>query len=188
MVFSHALVGSIVTRELTKDKKLTPKQLSIAYFVGIVGSVLPDFDTVALIFDNSLSHREFLTHSFIPYMLLAIVGLFIAVFKKGVFLKTVLAAFIIGTIGHIVLDFFYGGVVALAPFDYTRYGIEMNFKFTSRYTWARSYFTSKFFLGEILVLGFFLFFMKNIKNKIGKYLPIIFVVGSFLMLAVITFK
>lgn len=187
MVFTHALVGSLTTKKLIKNKKLTSSQITTLYTVGIVSSVLPDFDTIVLLFDSSLLHRQFISHSFIPYLIIILFAYLFAFLTKNRFLKYLISAFAIGTLGHLVLDYLYGGIAAFSPIKRGMYGFSMSFPSTTRIEWAQGYLVSKFMLGEIIVFGLFLTEISKIKNKVAKILPIIFIAISSLMLSLVTF-
>lgn len=187
MVLAHAAAGSLLTKGFTKNSKLTSKQLSIVYGVGITASVLPDFDTIVLLFNNTLRHRHFITHSFVPYIVIGTLAFLYAVLQKNYFLRNVVGAFMLGVVVHLVIDLFYGGVAVFLPFNKNIYGYPINIDCENRFNWALSYFSSKLILGEFALIALFMINIKNIKNNVGKYLPIIFTIGAFIMLVAVTF-
>ena len=125
MVFSHAFVGAAVAHVVAGKKKFTKKQRVGLWVVAITASVFPDFDLSIILLNPALSHRELISHSIFPYMLIFGLGWLIADALDWRFLKSLNLAFFLGVLSHVFLDLVIGGVVLLAPLTWEMYGYEI---------------------------------------------------------------
>lgn len=183
MVFVHAFAGASLAALAVRNKKLSDKQKSIIYALGIIGSIFPDFDLTLLILKIAEAHRYFLTHSAVPYTVAILIWLVFT--RRNDFLRLCGVVFYFGILSHLGLDMLTGGLVALAPFTYKIYGFPLPV-FHSRSEWSQMYLRStKYLGGEAAILVFYLYLLKNEKNKIAKLWPWIFSVCAALMVLVL---
>jgi membrane-bound metal-dependent hydrolase YbcI (DUF457 family) len=188
MVFSHAFAGAALIQLIVVPKvyKLSEKQLVLLYFVGISAAILPDLDIILLFIDKTLQHRTLLSHSIIPYMMVALIVWIISVLRNDRFLEKLALAAFVGVTSHFVLDVLVGGVVLLAPLNSKFIGFPLNFP-TKPALWAQAYIASKYMLFEILIFLGYLAVMKGEKNNVLLGLPFFFLTVAVGMFLIVTF-
>lgn len=195
MVFAHAFVGGLTTYySLKSNKKLKFSDfgLSIIWFFGVLGSIFPDFDLALLYINKDLEHRKLLTHSIIFYLSLFIVVNVVTYFfklkqdKKNLILMTNLV-FFLGVFSHLIIDFFVGGLVLLAPFTYYYFGYDLPFHGKSG-DWS-AYFFSTYMVAESIITFWFIEVRKNISNFVGRYISFFwFLISVILTFIILYFK
>lgn len=187
MLLVHGFAGAITTfytLNRKKDIKISSKHLNIVWFLGVLGGIFPDFDIVLPFINRAIEHRKLLTHSLIPYLLIFIlINVLIAFIKISKenrdFIKIANLVFFIGVLSHLFLDFFAGGLQLLSPMANYYFGYHLPFDAQSPY-WQFMYFTSYYAVGELIVAIWFMFIFKSIKNLVGRYLPIFFLLVAIL--------
>jgi membrane-bound metal-dependent hydrolase YbcI (DUF457 family) len=191
MVFSHAFAGAITTKFLLNKSKGITISRDLAYFVGIVASVFPDFDIAVLFLFPDLQHRYFVTHSLLVYLILYLVVILISKIIKKKELGFLASVFFLGVLSHLILDFLGGGIAALAPFVSQLYGFELIWaKYTpeDRLGWAIAYMKSPYMLGELALFIIYLgVILKNEVNKVARRLPLAAFVVSVITLVILSF-
>ena len=174
MIFAHSFVGLPITYELLKKENYSKEFKNLAYFVGITSAVLPDFDLALGIFIHDLNHRQLISHSLIPYLLVFIILYLVSIplkkYQKR--LRILNLIFFLGVCSHLFLDFVAGGLALFSPFYTGIVGIVPNFNPYPNF--FVSYFSSVYLLLEFLFLGIYLFYLKKEKLEIVYYLPLTF--------------
>jgi|GEM_PF-3180931 len=129
MILAHAPLGLIVA-EISKpiwDKKQFSKKQTISlYLLTIFGSVFPDSDMLIAIYIG-ISHRELLTHTIFPYLLLGFIGFLInnlpfnkkrnSKWLSRGYINSFLFCFLIGIASHFITDTFYAYIYPFLPFS-----------------------------------------------------------------------
>lgn len=174
MIFAHSFVGFPITYELLKKENYSKEFKNLAYFIGITSAVLPDFDLALGIFIHDLNHRQLISHSFLPYILifliLFVVSRFLKKYQKRLQLLSLI--FFIGVSSHLFLDFIAGGLALLSPFYTGIVGVVPNL---SPYpNFFVSYFSSAYLFLEIAFFGIYFYYLKKEKLEIVYVLPLLF--------------
>jgi len=181
MILVHGFAGGITTYYILKKKlhsKFSLKQLNILWFLGPLGGIFPDFDLVIPFINRDIEHRRLLTHSIVPYTLLFLLINFIVAkirinSNQKDFIKTAALIFYIGVCTHIFLDCLVGGLQLFSPITNMYIGFRLPFEAKSP-DWQYEYFTSFYAVAELLIAMWFAYISKDIKNIIGKLLPVFF--------------
>ncbi len=185
MIFAHSFVGVLNTYAVLKFSKhrFSQWEYNLIWIVGVTAGVLPDFDVLIVLLNLKLKHRDFLSHSLIPYLIVTLIIFGLAFSSRWsaklrewrellVVLGTV---FMLGTFSHILIDFLSGGLVLLAPFTYVRYGIPLMIKAPSGAGFL-DYVLSIYMVAEILFLASYLYVLRFIKTPLAIYVPLFFVI------------
>uniref|UniRef100_A0A7C4TLP4 Metal-dependent hydrolase n=1 Tax=candidate division WWE3 bacterium TaxID=2053526 RepID=A0A7C4TLP4_UNCKA len=186
MIFTHAFAGAVLGKYIInkqeKTSKIGKREINIIYFLTIVGAIFPDLDFLAVFIDNSTHHRYLVTHSFVFYTILLLI---LWVLKKKInFIYSL--SFYIGVLSHLILDFFTGGLAALAPFSFVGYGVPIRFSNLGGAIYVSTYLKSNYMLAETMIFLWFLFIVyKNEQSIIAKKLPIFFFWVSCVVLALV---
>lgn len=182
MVFSHAFFASALINAVHKktDIKNTPLTDNMIYFVAIVGSIFPDLDIALLLFDPNIQHRQLISHSLLPYILLLLITMLISKIKRNTTYEVLAKAFFIGTSSHILLDLFAGGLVLLAPLSFTTFGFPIYFDAQSE-IWGKTYLTSWYMVAEAVFFILYLATIYRNNNKVLMWSPIFFLIVSMVM-------
>jgi hypothetical protein len=194
MIFVHAFAGAILGKYIVKERqkvsqitqptKITKKDVSIIYFLAIVGSIFPDFDLLTLLLDRTIHHRYLISHSFTFYTILL---LLLLPFKKWINFTYALSFYIGVVFGHFALDMVTGGIAFFAPFSNIIVGFPMPFRNLVKAAYISAYLKSNYMLAELGILAWYIFFVyKKEKDVIAKKLPVFFSVVSFIVLALVT--
>lgn len=120
MIFAHAPLGYL-TAYVTRQRR--PIQLAVA----ALGGIFPDIDLFYYyLFDASLNHRQFLTHSALPYLSIMVLGVaFVKMRSQRVkYIGIILVAFAVGACSHLLADSLTGRLVWLFPLSTTLYGLS----------------------------------------------------------------
>lgn len=130
MLFAHGPVGFLFAQPLRRFFR-EKKYLFIAFFFGI----FPDIDVIFYYFFKAeTSHRDYPTHSLLPYIFLALVVAF--------FSRRFAFAFFLGAVSHLVGDSLSFGVKWLWPFSQKMYAltdISAIAPFIDQYGWVMNY-------------------------------------------------
>jgi len=80
MIFAHLLIGYVITTLITQKQK-SP----IAYYAGIIGSILPDIDLFyhSFLSNGKTLHHAYLTHIPILWFAITTVALFAQYFSNA---------------------------------------------------------------------------------------------------------
>ncbi|MFA6304747.1 MAG: metal-dependent hydrolase [Patescibacteria group bacterium] len=116
MLIGHLPAGYFLTRWLIKKNRLPISKLWLG--LGLLGSVLPDFDIIyPILFKNSIgSHRYFFTYIPLFWLVLVLIGwLFYKIYKKS-WLKYSTIIIFANVFLHLFLDTAFVGVRWLWPF------------------------------------------------------------------------
>lgn len=188
MILAHSLIGVPITKlVITKsNKSYSLNFLNFSYFVGIISSVLPDFDLLLSFFIDDLNHRKLISHSLLPYLALFIFILFLSRFfpKYKNELNVLNLIYILCVSSHLLLDYLVGGIVLLSPLSSGVYGFPIFFPINEYF--IQNYFTSRYILFEIPLIIYSLIVIKNIKNiYVPKILPFIFLISAIVMLFIV---
>ncbi|MBT6401463.1 metal-dependent hydrolase [candidate division WWE3 bacterium] len=190
MVFSHAFAGAALTKLIKKtvSKKMFKKHQNIFYFVGIIAAILPDLDIISMLFDTSIRHRELLSHSLLPYVLISLIIWIISQIKESKPLALISVIFLVGTLSHLFFDYVAGGIALLAPFTDKIYGYAINLPSDPPLLWLSTYMKSKYMIMEFFVFWLYVLAIKKDKNLILKLLPLfLFVVASGMIIVLALF-
>lgn len=130
MIFAHAPLGYLTayaTRRWWNQPLRTRSQRVLIYAIATVGGMFPDIDLVYFYFFNaSLSHRQLLTHSLLPYAIIMLLG-FILVqlrFQRWRWLGRLLIAFTLGVYSHFLADAWVGRLIVFYPFSTELFGLS----------------------------------------------------------------
>jgi len=174
MVFTHAFVGAISTKVYLDKIKNNTLPNEILYFLGILGSVLPDFDITVLFFFPNLMHRYFVTHSLVLYTTILLVTLLIAKGINNNKLKTGASMLFLGILSHLLLDVITGGSALLAPFYPHLLGFSIKlptYTPTNIKGWFLNYFTSIYMIAEITLVLVYFYVLRKEKDKVARIFP-----------------
>lgn len=177
MVFTHAFAGAVTTRIYLNSKKSNNVSKDLLYFLGILGSVLPDFDIAVIFFFPELLHRYFVTHSIVLYGGLFLVTYLTAKTIKNKTLEASSCVLFLGLLTHIFFDIVTGGTALFAPFLPQLIGLRINlpaYTPEDMFGWVVAYTTSFYGIAEAALFGLYAYILRNEDNKIGKILPWIF--------------
>lgn len=185
MIFAHSFVGVLNTYAVLKFSKhrFSQWEYNLIWIVGVTAGVLPDFDVLIVLLNLKLKHRDFLSHSLIPYLIVTLIIFGLALSSRWsaklrerrellVVLGTV---FMLGTFSHILIDLLSGGLVLLAPFTYARYGIPLMINSHGGIGFI-DYVLSIYMVVEILFLASYLYVLRFIKSPLSIYVPLFFVI------------
>jgi len=116
MLIGHLPAGYFLTRALIKKYKipLTPLWLGL----GLIASVIPDFDHIFnILFQNNIfNHRLLLTHIPFTYVIILIISLIVYKIKKWTWLKWGMIIILPNIFLHLILDTLFVGIEWLWPF------------------------------------------------------------------------
>ncbi|MBI2416038.1 MAG: metal-dependent hydrolase [Candidatus Kerfeldbacteria bacterium] len=119
MIIAHGPFGYLaayVTRRWWLTPASTAQQRRRLYAVAFIGGMFPDIDLFFYYFVNAtLSHRQFITHSLIPYSIIVLLGVILQ--RRGVSL------FALGALTHLVGDTLVGTAAIFLPFSNHLYGL-----------------------------------------------------------------
>lgn len=116
MLIGHLPAGYFLTRFLIKKAKLPLNKLWLG--LGLLGSVLPDFDIIyPILFKNSIgSHRLFFTYIPLFWVVLIIICLSLYFLYKKPWIKYSVLIIFANVFLHLLLDTAFVGVRWLWPF------------------------------------------------------------------------
>lgn len=122
MIFAHGPAGFLIAKVTSKTQlfaKLTTWKL---FAIGFLGGIFPDIDLFYYyLVDATESHRTFLTHAPLPYLiLLLLAALFYKATKQPKTLYAVVFSF--GALSHLVTDSLSSKLGWLQPFSEKLYG------------------------------------------------------------------
>lgn len=129
MIFAHGPFGFLTaycTQRFWKKKfTISKKALYILFVVGFIGGIFPDIDLFYYYLVNaSSSHREFITHTPIFYIVLCtIFSLFFWIIKKPLLALGALI-FMLGAFSHLISDTIVAQIMFFYPFSDRFYGIS----------------------------------------------------------------
>jgi hypothetical protein len=170
MILAHSFIGAPITYQIIKNKELTPKFKNLIYFVGITGAILPDFDLLLTFFIKDLNHRQLVSHSIIPYLILYstlfLISLTTRSFKKE--LQIFNNVLFLTIFSHLFIDALVGSIALFGPFDKTLYGIPV--PFGGGRDFFVNYFNSYYTFFELAVISLFFIFLKNYQKIPAHYL------------------
>lgn len=152
MIIAHGPLGYLLaysTRRWWQDK-LTAQQRNVVYLVAFIGGIFPDADLFYYyLVDSTVSHRQLLPHSAVPYVLLILLGIvFLFVLPKLRFYAWLILAFSVGGLSHLAADMLVGMAAVFNPLSLEMYGLVSN-------AWYRD----SWFMRYNLVTNFTLEFM-----------------------------
>ncbi len=186
VIFVHSCAGAITSYLAlnNNDVGFSKKQINLLYFIGILASVLPDFDVSLIILNITRYHRYLVSHSVVPYLLISLLLFLLYAVNKNKFTKYVAIVFFLGTLSHIILDYLVGGLVLYAPITYQRFGFKIPFTGT-RLEWVLSYLSSKYIVFELMVfLSYCLVLLKE-KNIVFRTMPLLMSLTALIALIVV---
>ncbi|MFH2104880.1 MAG: metal-dependent hydrolase [Parcubacteria group bacterium] len=118
MIFAHAPAGFIaayITRKIWR-RGLSRRQTSWLYFIGTLGGILPDIDTLYYyLVDSHFSHRELITHTPILYIVICAILYLLGYLLKKKFIRAFSLVIFFATLSHLMLDSFNSGIGWLYP-------------------------------------------------------------------------
>ncbi len=118
MIFAHAPLGYLTARSIKQWWNSHPAWL---YFIGALGGIFPDIDLFYFyVFNATQNHRQFPTHSVLPYLILFCISLFLR--KKCI--GKIGLVFTVGAFSHLMADSLMGRLVWLYPFSLQLYGLS----------------------------------------------------------------
>lgn len=127
MLFAHAPLGflsAFTTKKLWKKFQLTKEEQYLMLAVGFVAGAIPDIDLVYYyLFNAEGTHRAFLTHVPLTYVILFIVGAAITLALKRHKWFVGVTVFSIAVMSHLVTDMFVAQIQLFYPFSTEFYGI-----------------------------------------------------------------
>ncbi len=176
MIFAHSFFGVFTTYAVLKilPYKFSRFQQKVLWFVGITSSILPDADIIYYLWCPLCSHREIFTHGVPIYFLISLfifaVGLFV---HRRKFFTVMAVVFLLGIVGHLILDMGTGGLVFFAPFSYRKYGLSLD-SVGSKSEWWSVYISSLWFYLEIAISFLYLFLAASLKEPVVKFLPLVY--------------
>ncbi|MBW6442106.1 metal-dependent hydrolase [Patescibacteria group bacterium] len=188
MYFNHATAGALVIKPIIDriEHKLTPKELTALWFIGITSSVLPDFDIAYSVLKNLEDHRSFVTHGLFLYLIFFLLIYILSYFQKKEefgkkFFQTSAYVFLLGVLTHFFIDFLIGGIAVFSPFSYKIYGLDMNIKngYSNR---LFEYLISRYMIIEVSITSLFFIIFKGKKYFVPKVFAL-----SYFLIAVISF-
>lgn len=116
MILAHGPLGYLIGYGLRTKLPFSKWLL----WCAAVGGMLPDLDLLYFYFANaSLSHRQLLSHGFLLYVILIVVGVCARRWQWGIGLALVG----VGGFSHVLADMLIGQAAALAPFNDQLYGL-----------------------------------------------------------------
>ncbi len=127
MIIAHGPLGYLITYSLRRwwQSALTAGQRRVLYFTAFIGGIFPDIDLFYFyLVDSTVSHRQLLTHSILPYSILLMLGC-IGIFgvRKLRFYGWLCFVFALGAYSHIAADMIVGMAALLNPFSIEMYGL-----------------------------------------------------------------
>lgn len=178
MLIAHGPLGYVIARSIVpKLRKFKPSRLQLRWYYGIafIGGIFPDIDLLYYYFVEAVfSHRQFITHSFLPYLVIILLGMGIACVKRWRWIGVCSIAFAVGALSHVVADSLFGLTAWFAPFTDHVYGVpklswyELN-PLTTTYE-----FTSKFIIEVFIIAGAVYTVVKNKRHFfIGAILSVV---------------
>lgn len=187
MILSHLPVGYLLAKSLKKTWQKFPKrQKKIIFGLFLLFSIFPDFDFLFVRFVSaSVSHRQLLTHAFLPYFLILLILTIIYFFtKRKIFLFSGIAIFIGSVVGHLFLDAINSGVMFIYPVSKQMLGLfNLDFFYNS---FLSNYYNLFVFTFELLFtfIAIFVFFRTSKFKKQISYFGQIFAVIIFIFLEI----
>lgn len=172
MIFAHTFIGMLVASginpKLIKSKGFPiTKQKLLIWASAMIGAIAPDFDLLYVFFiDNTAFHRNLISHALFPYILLLIIGLIIIKVKNlNTLYISLLLAFFLGIVSHLVADMFLDTVYPAKPFSSK--GLSLNPFPLDKSSGLLGYFTSPYMVIEIIIslLGLSVFIKSLHKHK-----------------------
>ena len=190
MIFAHPFSDIVVTKVLEPlwKRGLTKRQELIVWVTGIVSTIFPDVDLAYAILTRE-NHRFLVTHTFLPYVLLAGVVLILTFvlskkllsfgkdFLAPKFIRLLVPIMLIGISLHLVTDTLGAPVRLLYPFSNQEFiflPINSFLHSSNLNVILRYYTTPLFFAIELFWISFgsYIVYKKtNTSLYIKKYLP-----------------
>lgn len=120
MLIAHGPLSYLIaysTRRYWQAASRTRRHRTVLYAVAAVAGMFPDIDLLYYYFiDATQSHRQLLTHSLLPYVILLLVGLICYYFGRKPFWSIVIVYAGIGGLSHLLTDSIIGFTILLSPF------------------------------------------------------------------------
>lgn len=126
MIIAHAPIGYLLayTTQRWWNRSLTKTQQLWVYIVSAVAGAFPDIDLIYFYFiDSQVSHRQLLTHSFVPYLIILLVGALLYRFNKTRYAGVLTLWLAVGAFSHLFADMLIGQADIFAPFNSGLYGL-----------------------------------------------------------------
>jgi hypothetical protein len=121
MIFGHIPAGYLVSQIFvhTSWRKFTSKQRNLLILLTSIFAAAPDLDFLYFYLVSAENmHRQYITHSPIPYAILLLIFIALGKAIKSPFLCWIGGAMFFGvTLGHLLMDSLYSGVMWLYPID-----------------------------------------------------------------------
>jgi hypothetical protein len=117
---ASGLTGAYLTRKVWDNKQLSNAEKGVLYSSSIISASLPDFDLILSILTKT-EHRNYITHTPFPYIVLTILILTLILIVKSpktkTFLKSLVFLFCMGIFIHMVTDTIAAPMMLLYPFS-----------------------------------------------------------------------
>lgn len=157
MLIAHGPLGYLIARSVVpKLRKLKPSRLQLRWYYvsGFIGGIFPDIDLLYYYFVEAVfSHRQFITHSFLPYVVIVLLGIGVMLIKRWRWIGVCTIAFAVGALSHVVADSVFGIAAWLAPLSDAMFGLQKMSWFYSVALTTTYEFTTKFIMEVIIIIA-----------------------------------
>jgi len=153
MIIAHAPLGYLLaySSRWWWSPSLTKAQQRWIYVVAAIAGAFPDIDLFYFYFINSqVSHRQLLTHSALPYLIILIIGLVLYAFRRLRYSAWLVVFFAVGTLSHLAADMLIGQTDLFMPFSNRLYGL-VSFPFYRESIFMHYSFVTNF-LAEFIII------------------------------------
>lgn len=165
MIFAHLPAGFITTKILEKQLHITDqKERKYFYIIGLIFSIIPDFDVLYFyMFNSSIHHHKFFPHLPVFWLLFfSAAAIFVYFIKKPIWTYLFIVA-MVNIIVHLILDSITAPLWWFYPLSDTA---VMLIEVPARYShWFISMILHWSFLLELLIIVTALYFLIQPKLK-----------------------
>lgn len=127
MILAHGPLGYLtayITKRWWKADQQSPRHRTILYWVACIAGIFPDSDLFYIYFVNdSVSHRQLITHSLLLYVGILIIGIILVRWRGFSVYWIAIVLFGLGGMSHVITDALVGFVALFEPFNSALYGL-----------------------------------------------------------------